>query len=105
MQNNKNDYIDKSIEVLNYLLTFYGHEFKSINLGMDVKLAIRNAISALTWRKLTKPYKQEHMYYNEYFCPNCYEKLVMEINNRYLGDLPKYCPECGQRLIWGEDNG
>ena len=35
------------------------------------------------------------------YCPSCKELRFMVDDNRYIGAVTRYCPDCGQKLYWG----
>lgn len=40
-----------------------------------------------------------------YSCPNCeYRIIIKDHRGFYSGTRTKYCPECGKRLDWSEEN-
>lgn len=40
-----------------------------------------------------------------YCCPNCeYRIIIKDHRGSYSGPRTKYCPDCGKRLNWGEED-
>ena len=71
---------------------------------MELKEAIYMAIDALEKQIPKKPDEhlepiKKHMEEGKTapFCPVCGEDLLDEANDCYM-----YCPECGQKIDWGE---
>lgn len=45
------------------------------------------------------PKKFNHITEGSVYCPNC-DKMLDKMYSRHY----KYCPECGQKLDWGDDS-
>lgn len=64
---------------------------------------LKVAKEAIQRRTPTKPYYEGDGYddkgeliYDTWICPNCGERFEVDYDDY------KYCPECGQKLDWGE---
>lgn len=63
------------------------------------------AISALEKQIPKKPYKRKEHKQNDYYCAVCRYYLGDEMELKFAGLQPKFCPNCGQRIDWGGDDG
>ena len=94
--------IKKTIEILERKTTIPldGESFETISKAFDI------AIEALEKQVPKKPTYDGDGYapdgtfvFDEWLCPNC--------NSRYEVDYDNYdyCPNCGQKIDWSEENG
>lgn len=62
------------------------------------------AISALEKQIPKKPYKRKEHKQNDYYCAVCRYYLGDEMELKFVGLQPKFCPNCGQALDWREND-
>ena len=61
------------------------------------------AISALEKQIPKKPYKRKEHKQNDYYCAVCRYYLGDEMELKFAGLQPKFCPNCGQALDWRDE--
>lgn len=68
------------------------------------EVARQTAIKALKKQIPKKPNKCKGHKQNDYYCAVCRYYLGDEMEMKFAGLQPKFCPDCGQALDWSEDN-
>lgn len=62
------------------------------------------AIEALEKQIPRKPDKRKGHKQNDYYCAVCRYYLGDEMELKFAGLQPKFCPNCGQALDWSENS-
>ena len=71
----------------------------------DISELFTTAARALEKQIGVKPTVREYHQYSDYRCPTCNKHLLLKDETGNLdGYQEHFCPDCGQRLDWGEDN-
>ena len=63
------------------------------------------AIEALEKQIPRKPDKRKEHKQNDYYCAVCRYYFGDEMELKFAGLQPKFCPNCGQALDWSDNNG
>ena len=69
-----------------------------------MELAKQMGAYALEKQIPKKPYKRKEHKQNDYYCAVCRYYLGDEMELKFAGLQPKFCPECGQALDWSDEN-
>ena len=67
-------------------------------------MVIEKAIEALEKQMPKKP-KRTDAYPHRNYCPKCFFTFFYNGDNaeKWVGELFNYCPECGQRVDWSDN--
>lgn len=88
--------IQKALEVIKNEVSY-----KS---GIIINQALKTVESAVGKQIPRKPDKRKEHKQNDYYCAVCRYYLGDEMELKFAGLQPKFCPSCGQALDWSEND-
>lgn len=72
------------------------------NVTKENDLALAITQKAIEKQIPKKPYKRKEHKQNDYYCAVCRYYLGDEMELKFAGLQPKFCPNCGQALDWSD---
>ena len=90
---------DEAIRILKWLREQDPKESWNIQQKEVIDAAIKNTPIRVMYE--SDGYSDGNPVYDMARCPRC-EKLYYECEDSQIWENARYCPECGQALLWGE---
>ena len=89
----------------NALVDDFSFVYKGKSIPKEVLIGCREVIhKALEKQIPKKPDKYKGHKQNDYYCAVCRYYLGDEMELKFAGLQPKFCPNCGQALDWSEND-
>lgn len=87
----------------NALVDDFSFVYNGKSISKEALIECREVIhKALEKQIPKKPYKRKEHKQNDYYCAVCRYYLGDEMELKFVGLQPKFCPNCGQALDWSD---